>query len=116
MEKLASNLEVIEKVEELVKLIKEDSRYKHYLDLRAKLSSDEEVMLKMDKIKRLQKEYVRGAYLDAKVKDDINTLERELNKLPLYREYLIAENDINNILSTIKTGINVTIFNLLNKK
>ena len=115
MEKFVSNEEIKRKAEELVKALKEDKRYKEYIRLREELKHNKDIMSKMQEIKTLQKKYIKSAYLDKSIELKLNELDKELGKNALYRDYLIKEEEINNILMNITEGLNITCNNILNK-
>ena len=116
MEKLVSNEEIEEKALELVKVIKASNDYKEYLELRKEIESNKEIMDLIDKVKMLQKAYVKSAYLDDKIKQELDNELDRLESIPLYKEYLIKEKKINNIMINIKEGLNVIFENILNNK
>lgn len=115
MEKLVSNDDIKRKAEELVKALKEDKRYKEYIRLRDELKNNKDVMDKMNKIKTLQKEYVKSAYLDKEIELKLDELNKELENNFLYKDYITKEKEINNILINITDGLNITFNNILNK-
>ena len=116
MEKLVSNEEIEDKALELVKVIKDSNDYKEYLKLKEKIKDDEEIMDLIDKVKVLQKSYVKSAYLDNKIKQELDNELARLESIPLYKEYLIKEKKINNIMMNIKEGLNVIFEDILNNK
>ena len=61
MEKLVSNEEIEARALELVKVIKDSDDYKEYLELKEKIKSNKEIIELVDKIKNLQKTYVKSA-------------------------------------------------------
>ena len=115
MEKLVSNDEILEKAKKLVNSIKEDKKYKEYLDLRKKIESNDEIKKRMEKVKSLQKKYVKSAYLDTnierKIKKELNILE----SIPLYNSYINKEKEINNIFISIREGLNILFDDILNR-
>lgn len=115
MEKLVSNEEIENKAKELVQAIKDDDKYKEYINLRQKLKDNKDIMSKMQEVKRLQKEYVKGAYLDKEIETKLNCLLKELEQNSLYQEYLAKEKEINNILNDISEGLNIIFNKLLNE-
>ncbi len=116
MEKLVSNEEIEEKALELVKTIKKDKDYKEYIELRKKIKSNKEIMKAIDRVKSLQKSYVNSAYLDNNIKQELDNELSRLESIPLYKEYIIKEKKINNILINIKEGLNVIFEDILNNK
>ena len=115
MEKLVSNDDIKRKAEELVKALKEDKRYKEYIRLRDDLKNNKDVMDKMNKIKTLQKDYVKSAYLNKEIELKLKELNKELENNSLYKDYITKEKEINNILINITDGLNITFNNILNK-
>lgn len=116
MEKLVSNEEIEEKALELVKTIKKDKDYKEYIELRKKIKSNKEIIEAIDRVKSLQKSYVNSAYLDDNIKQELDNELSLLESIPLYKEYLIKEKKINNILINIREGLNVIFEDILNNK
>ena len=116
MEKLVSNEEIEDKALQLVKIIKDNNDYKEYLKLKEKIKDDEEIMEHIDKVKVLQKSYVKSAYLDNKIKQELDNELARLESIPLYKEYLIKEKKINNIMINIKEGLNIIFEDILNNK
>ena len=116
MEKLVSNEEIEKKALELVKVIKNSNDYKEYLKLRKEIKSNKDIMEKIDKVKILQKSYVKSAYLDNNIKQELDNELNKLESIPLYKEYLIKEKKINNILINIREGLNIIFEDILNNK
>lgn len=116
MEKLVSNKEIEEKALELVKTIKKDNDYKEYIELRKKIKSNKEIIEAIDRVKSLQKSYVKSAYLDNNIKQELDNELSLLESIPLYKEYLIKEKKINNILINIREGLNIIFEDILNNK
>ena len=114
MEKLVSNEKIEEKTRELVNAIKENKDYKEYILLREQINSNKEIMSSIDKVKEIQKKYVKSAYLDKNIKQELDNELKKLESIPLYREYLIKEKKINNIFINIREGLNVIFENILN--
>ncbi len=108
--------EIIEKTKELVKTIKEDSLYKEYMELRHELKSNKEINDKIEEVKRLQRKYVKGNYQDKEVLDNINTLTKELESVPLYYIYNQKEEELNNNLLLIKEGLSKTFNEIVEYK
>ena len=108
--------EIIEKTKELVKTIKEDNLYKEYMELRHELKSNKEINDKIEEVKRLQRKYVKGDYQDKEILDNINTLTKELESIPLYYIYSQKEEELNNNLLLIKEGLSKTFSEIVEYK
>ena len=105
--------EIIEKTKELVKTIKEDNLYKEYMELRHELKSNKKINNKIEEVKRLQRKYVKGNYQDKELLDNINTLTKELDSIPLYYIYSQKEEDLNNNLLLIKEGLSSSFHDIV---
>ena len=105
--------EIIEKTKELVKTIKEDSLYKEYMVLRHELKSNKEINNKIEEVKSLQRKYVMGNYQDKELLDNINTLIKELESIPLYYIYSQKEEALNNNLLLIKEGLSSSFHDIV---
>ena len=103
MEKLSK--EVLEKVDELVSLIKESSDYKRYLELNKKMKEDKEIIELVNEIKNYQKLIVNMEYRKENTKEyeeKINYNLEKLNTFPIYLEYSYLQEDLNNLFQDIK--------------
>ena len=105
--------EIIEKTKELVKTIKEDNLYKEYRKLRHELKSNKKINNKIEEVKRLQRKYVMGNYQDKELLDNINTLIKELESIPLYYIYSQKEEELNNDLLLIKEGLSSSFHDIV---
>lgn len=116
MEKLVSNDEIVNKTLELVKLIKEDDVYLDYVASCNRLESDKELLKDIRKIKSLQKKYVKSAYLDKDIENELTYLKNKLNDNLLYKDYLEKGRHLNSVLKMMEDGINISLENILNSK
>ena len=116
MVRLVSNDEIEDKALELIKLIKDSNDYKEYLKVKEKIKTKECIIEKINKVKVLQRYYVKSAYLDNKIKQELDRELTNLESIPLYKEYLSKEKKINNILINIKEGLNIIFEDILNNK
>lgn len=108
---------ILSKTDELVNEIRKSSDYKKYIELREIIKQDKQIMGLIDEIKKIQKQIVR----DKQKKSDISNLEIDLqNKLeeleqnPIYVEFNYIQNDLNNMLQTIKNLIEKHINDITN--
>ena len=81
---------VLNKVDDLVDTIKSSEEYQRYLIVSKNMYSNTNIMDKIKKIKKLQKEInnlsSRGENITSK-EQEINLLLEELNSYPIYVEY-----------------------------
>ena len=73
------------------------------------------ILKKIEEVKQLQKEFVKSAFLDKKIEEQIKEKEQELEKIPLYVIYLKKEEELNEILTLIKDGLSDHFQSLLMK-
>ena len=105
MEELSK--EVLEKVDELVEIIKNSKEYKEYLDIREKLESNKDIKEKINQIKKIQQELVKSEYYKDKEKvkilEEVLTKKKEeLSLIPIYNAYLHSIENLNESLKLIK--------------
>ena len=97
-----NNKEILDKVDEIIKEIEDSEDYKKYLLLKNKISENKELLILINKVKQLNKDYLHNLVK----KEEVDRVENELNNHPLYREYLNTISSINNELSIIENTIN----------
>lgn len=99
------NKEIKEKVEEIVNIIKNSSEYQEYLILEEKMKSHSKIPGLIEEIKKNQKELVRlrAEEKDIRKKEEIlDNLEKELLKIPLYNDFINAQQKLNETFSLMK--------------
>ena len=111
---MLSNEEIIKKAYDLVNIIKNSDTYKDYIKIRALVAKDSLLLNEINKVKALQKDYVKSAYLDKTIEEELNEILERLQENTLYQDYIAKEKELNNILLMIKEGLNTTIDELIN--
>ncbi len=111
------NEEIIEKLDEIIALIKNSDEYQKYLELSSKTRSNEEIMQLIEQVKEIQKKIVKKEVL----REDTSSLEKmnndllkQLNEIPLYQEFTYVQEDLNNTLQNVKKVIQDSINDRLN--
>ena len=96
---------IIEKVEELVVMIKNSEEYRQYILLKEKMNKNKKITTLIKQIKKIQQELVKKEAS----KMDTSELEKEyanlletLNQIPLYVDFRKTQSDLNDIYQTIK--------------
>ncbi len=97
-----NNKEILDKVDEIIKEIEDSDNYRKYLLLKKEIGNNKDLLILINKVKQLNKDYLHNLV----EKEELETVEKELNNHPLYREYLNTISLINNELSIIETTIN----------
>jgi cell fate (sporulation/competence/biofilm development) regulator YmcA (YheA/YmcA/DUF963 family) len=102
-------MEKIEReVDELVELIKDEVEYKKYCQLVKLIDNNDEINNLINDIKSLQQRAVneeyRKNYKETKKIDRILTQKQKLlRSIPLYNEYLYSCEDLDELMTTIKS-------------
>ena len=111
------NKEIINEIDKIVEYIEETDTYKDYKYLEEKLSKHEKAKSLIKDIKAIQKELVK---LEIKKEDtkelenNINEKISQLNKIPLYREYIDKQEELNDMYQLIKNRLDDYFYNKLN--
>ena len=104
----------MEKLDEVVKVIKVSKEYRNCIDLKEKMDSNEDINFLVKKIKMLQKKYIRTN--DKDIKLELDSLEKELNEIPIYHIYLENLEKVNDMINYVKDELNNYFDLLLNEK
>lgn len=96
------NKEILNKVDEIINLINESDEYQKYLILKEKLENNKEIISLINEIKVLQKDVIHH------IKDEkvLEEKQKELESIPLYREYKNTLYELNNTYNIIENTLN----------
>lgn len=97
-----NNKEILNKVDEIIKEIEDSDDYKKYLLLKEEINNNKELVLLINKVRQMNKDYTHKIVK----KEELDSVTNELNNHPLYREYLNTISVINNEFSIIENTIN----------
>ena len=111
------NNEILDKVDEIINYIKDIDDYKDYLYLKEKLEKHDKANNLIKEIKKLQQALVKKQAsniditdLDKEIKDKVN----ELEKIPLYRDFIEKQDYLNNMYQVIKERLDNYFYEKLN--
>lgn len=104
----------MEKLNEVVKVIKDSKEYKICIDLKKQMDDNEDINSLVKKIKTLQKKYIRTN--DKDIKLELDSLEKELNEIPIYHIYMENLSKVNDMINYVKDELNNYFDLLLNEK
>lgn len=116
MENMLNNL-ILDKVDNLVNFIKNSQEYKDYVFLSKKLSKNEKVNDYINKIKSLQKEIVKKEVSGEDITlldEEVKQLLSELDKIPLYKDFIEKQEELNDIYQLIKQRLDDYFYSILN--
>ena len=102
-------------IDDLVSYITHTKEYERCISLKKQMSENEEITTLINKIKRLQKEYIRSNY-DSKIKEELDLLEERINSIPVYHMYNDSLEKVNEMITFVKDSMNDYFYELLNKK
>ena len=109
MEKLYKSLN------EVIDCIKESTEYKDCLKIKEQMDSNEELVELINKVKELQKKYIRSNY-DSNIKKELDKYESKLKEIPIYNIYLTKLEEVNKKIDYVKDSLNDYFDQLLNKE
>lgn len=108
---------ILDKIDELIDLIKNSSDYKKYILLKEKIEKDNDIMDLINLIKSKQKEIVKlkSKKMDYSLEDKVikESLDK-LNSYPIYVEFNYIQEDLNILFQNIKNSIEKTINDIVN--
>jgi len=99
---------ILDKVDEIIEVIKTSPNYQKYLLLQEKMNSNQDLINLINEVKDLQKMIVNGKDRETLLKEKMDLLENN----PLYREYNNTICEINNMFAIVENTLN----NYFNKK
>lgn len=105
---------LLQKIDELIYLIKNTPNYRRYNELKTKMSDNKEIMDLIKNIKKTEQTIVKKEYNKLDISEEQNKLKclkDELNKYPDYLEYTYLQEDLNNDFQNIKKIIEDSINN-----
>ena len=102
MVKSLNNQKILNKLDEIINEIESSDEYKKYLLLKEEIGKNKELVILINKVRQLNKDYLHNLVK----KEELDNVTNELNNHPLYREYLNNISVINNKLSIVENTIN----------
>lgn len=99
-------------LEEVINTIINSNDYKSCIQLKEKMSTNKEICELVDKIKVLQKKYVRENGEEAL--EELKLLEERLNEIPIYVIYMQHLEKVNEMINYVKDELNDYFYKVLN--
>ena len=100
-------------IKEVVDCIINSSEYQECLRIKKLMDENTDIKERISKIKVLQKKYLRNN--DPDVEKELNTLETELNEIPIYYEYNQKLELVNQKINYVTEEINDYFYRLFNE-
>ena len=99
-------------LDEVISTIINSDEYKSCIQLKEKMSTNKEICELVDKIKVLQKKYVREN--GEEVLEELKLLEERLNEIPIYVIYMQHLEKVNEMINYVKDELNDYFYKVLN--
>lgn len=99
-------------LEEVINTIINSDDYKSCIQLKEKMSTNKEICELVEKIKILQKKYVREN--GEEVLEELKLLEERLNEIPIYVIYMQHLEKVNEMINYVKDELNDYFYKVLN--
>ena len=106
--------ELYKALDEVINSITESDEYKTCIELKDRMSKNINITDKINKIKKLQKEYVKSNY-DFNIKIKLDELNNELISIPIYKIYMDNLEIVNEKIDYLKDSLNDYFYKLFNK-
>lgn len=100
-------------LDEVIKCIVESDEYKMCLLLKERMEGNKEIVSLVEKIKILQKKYIKNNK-DNSLKRELDKTYERLNEIPIYSIYLNNLEKVNEKIEFVKDRLNDYFYNLLN--
>lgn len=104
------NDEILEEVDKLVSMIKNSDSYQKYESIKEKMKQNDEINQLITLYKNTQKQLVKATY--EKRREEASSLERvlqqleqKLNNYPIYVEYSILQEDLDQLFQQVKSSL-----------
>lgn len=100
---------VLQEIDQLVEIIECSEEYQAYLRIQQKMSQNKELMQLIDNIKKTEQNLAKKEQLGLNKEDIIQILNELISKLeeyPIYQEYQVRQEDLNQQFQLIKNTIN----------
>lgn len=99
-------------LDEVINTIINSDDYKSCIELKDKMSNNKEICELVEKIKILQKKYVRENNDEVLV--ELKVLENRLNEIPIYVIYMQHLEKVNEMINYVKDELNEYFYKVLN--
>ena len=102
----------MEELNKIIDYITNSSEYKKCISLKDKMSNNSKLMDKINKVKVLQKKYIKSN--DLSIKKELDLLIEELNNEPLYYNYMNNLEKVNEMISFVNDELNDYFYRVIN--
>lgn len=104
---------VYKALDDVINVIVNSEDYKKCITYKEQMNENKELVELINKVKELQKKYIRSGY-DKEIKEELDSVEEELNNIPIYNEYNSSLIKVNEMIDYVKESFNDYFNKLLN--
>ena len=103
----------MEELNKIIDYITNSSEYKKCISLKDKMSNNSKLMDKINKVKVLQKKYIKSN--DLSIKKELDLLIEDLNNEPLYYNYMNNLEKVNEMISFVNDELHNYFYRVINE-
>ena len=103
----------MEELNKIIDYITNSSEYKKCISLKDKMSNNSKLLDKINKVKVLQKKYIKSN--DLSIKKELDLLIEDLNNEPLYYNYMNNLEVVNEMISFVNDELNNYFYRVINE-
>ena len=103
----------MEELNKIIDYITNSSEYKKCISLKNMMSNNTKLMDKINKVKVLQKKYIKSN--DLSIKKELDLLIEDLNNEPLYYNYMNNLEVVNEMISFVNDELNNYFYRVINE-
>ena len=103
----------MEKLDKVINYIMNSSEYKDCIKLKKQMSSNKDLIELIDKVKYLQKKYIKSNR-DESIKKELDSNIKQLEDIPIYNIYMSKLDIVNRNIDYVKDELNEYFYNITN--
>ncbi len=113
--------EILTNVDKLVDMIMTSEKYKRYAAIKDKMSHNDVLMDLLSQYKKIQQQLVKSEYRKQEEQITLYTkklknLDNQLKKIPIYSEYILLQEELNEEFQLLKDDLENHIIKKLNQE
>ena len=103
----------MEKLDKVINYIMNSSEYQDCIKLKKQMSSNKDLIELIDKVKDLQKKYIKSNR-DESIKKELDSNIKQLEDIPIYNIYMSKLDIVNRNIDYVKDELNEYFYNITN--
>ena len=102
----------MEKLDKIINYIITSKEYKECISIKEKMNNNTELINLIDKVKELQKKYIKTN--DNSIKEELDKCINELNSIPIYNMYMKNLDKVNEMINYVQDELNDYFYKVVN--